>query len=93
MAQANSLSVTLCSSILKNVHEFGHRRVKYDNKSGNFGSRLQSHLRCSEEADGLALLYSETNQWWLVASTGKCVCVCVPWGPVLLKAPIDMVSK
>lgn len=68
--------------------------VKYDNKSGSFGSRLQSHLRCSEEADGLAFLYPEINQWWLAASTGKCVCEKerVLRGPVLLKAPIDIVS-
>lgn len=75
---------------LKNVHEFGHRHGEYDDKSEKFGSGIQSHLRCSEEADGLAFLYSEINQWWLAASKGKSVS---RGGPVLLKAPIDIASK
>lgn len=70
----------------------------------SFGVWLHSHLHYSKEADGLTFPYSETSQQWLetVAQAAEpsawvCLCEnereCVPQGLVLLKAPIDRVSK
>lgn len=69
----------------------------------NSGWWLRSHLHYSEAADGLTFPYSQWS-WWrldIVAQTAEpsawvCVSIrseCVPQGPVLLKAPIDSVSK